>query len=292
MPLFIVLCLVSRLAYSLNDILIGRLSREYGRMEVAGWRGVSLGVTMSPMLLWVPRDAWGLMGERWLELLVCIALTAAANLLQNQSARNLPFGLRAAIIVAGVTVGSTLLGWVVLGDELAGGELVFAMMVVGSAVTAALGSHADHEIKPQIGKGTIFAGGASLLMATNAVIVADLARNTHPLLTAWTWEFGAGMILVVPLLLRLGKQPLAEHGRRFVRIALAASPTAIASGLSAIALTMGAIGIWAAVSGTQVLITAGFGAIWHKEKVGPLRWACFLAAAVAVSCLALSGRAE
>ena len=48
---FVSLCLLARFGYSLNDIFIGRLARRQGRVEVAAFRGVSLGVSMAPWLL-------------------------------------------------------------------------------------------------------------------------------------------------------------------------------------------------------------------------------------------------
>lgn len=287
MTVFVLLCLASRVCYSLNDVFTGRLSREMGRMEVAAWRGVSLGATMAPVLLWVPVEAWGALAQRWPRLALCVALTAICNLLQNQAARWLPFGLRAAIIMAGVATGSTTLGWFILGDTLNPLQIVLCGVVVASAALAARGEHANHEIEPEIGRGAAVAAAASVLMAFNAVIVADLARTTHPLLTAWAWEFGAGLVLVGPLLPRLPRLPPVEHVRRFGRIALAALPTVAGSSLSMVALSLGAIGVWAAVSGTQVLVTAVFGALWHGERVGTRRWVCFAAAAVAVSGLAV-----
>ena len=72
-------------------------------------------------------------------------------------------------------------------------------------------------------------------------------------------------------------------------IALASSPTVIGSGFSAVALTMGSLGVWAAVAGTQVLFSAVLGAWWHKELIGARRWACFLVAAVAIGGLGWAG---
>ena len=45
---FVALCLVARFSYSLNDVFIGRLARRYGQVEVAAFRGLSLGVSMAP----------------------------------------------------------------------------------------------------------------------------------------------------------------------------------------------------------------------------------------------------
>lgn len=284
---FLSLCLLSRLAYSLNDIFTGRLSRQFGRLEVAALRGLSLGLTMAPLLFWVPRAAWMSLGERWPQLLLTVGLTAAANLLQNQAARLLPFGLRAAFIFTGTSVGGLLLGWLVLRENLAALQVGLAALLVASAIVAATGEHATHEIKPNIRLGAIVGIAAAALMSWIAYLVRELSNATHPLLTAWAWEFGSGVVLIVPLLWSLRRDRAEGLLPRWWRILLASSPTVVGSGASMIAVTLGQLGLWAAMGGTQVLMTALLGALWHHETVGVRRWLCFAVAALAVAGLAL-----
>ena len=288
MSTFIVLCLLSRLAYALNDVNIGRLARQHSHVEIAALRGVSLGLTMAPLLCWVPLPAWSALVARWPSYLLLIAVTAGANLLQNHAARLLPFGLRAALMLGALSVTSVVLGAAIFGERLAPAQVLLCVLLIGSAVLAALGTHAAHEIRPNIPKGGLLALGAGVGLGTAAMLTKGLAADTHPLLTAWAWEFGAGAILVVPLLWewRHGIEP--GLGRRCLRTAAAAAPTVVGSSTSLIALGLGALGLWGALAGTQVLFTAVLGVRWHAEAMGVRRWLCFLAAAAAVSGLALS----
>lgn len=293
MLLFLALCLVSRLAYSVNDILVGRLARVYSNVEVASWRGVSLGLTMAPWLFFVPRGAWQTLSAHGSDVLILVAVTAAANLMQLNAARYMPFGVRAAFLVSGVAACSGLLGWAVLGERLSPTEVGLSVVVVVTAALSALGTHADHEIKPNIRRGAFFAVIASILLACMGLMVARVSRATHPLLTAWVWEFGSGLILVAPALWRYRRGGVpADLAARVRSIAVAASPTVIGSGLSALALTLGSLAVWAAVAGTQVLFTAGLGALWHRELIGPRRWACFAVAAMAIGALGWVGAAR
>jgi drug/metabolite transporter (DMT)-like permease len=173
---FIALCLLARFGYSLNDIFIGRLARKHGRMEIAAFRGVTLGVSMAPCLM--------------------------------------------------------------------------ACAVFG---------------------------------------VKRLAHATHPLLTAWAWELGSGLILLGPVLLRGRLRSSVGLGKRVFRIAIAALPTAVASGASVLALGLGELGLWGALGGTQILFTAGLGAPWHHETLGLRRWVCMTVAVAAVAGLAVAG---
>ncbi len=284
---FLALCLVSRLAYAFNDVLVGRLARLHGRVELAALRGLALGVTMAPLLLFVPAAAWGALAARWPSYLLMIAATAACNVLQNQAARFLPFGLRSALMISTVSVASVGLGAALFGERLSPTQVLLCLVLIGAAVLAGLGDHATHEIRPNVPKGAALAVGAGLFLSVAAVLTKRLAMATHPLLTAWAWEFGAGAILVAPLLWQW------RHGvppgllARFRATAVASAPTIVGSGASIAALSLGALGLWGAVAGTQVLFTAILGVLWHREAMGPRRWLCFLAAAAAVSGLAL-----
>jgi drug/metabolite transporter (DMT)-like permease len=288
MPTFLALCLVSRLAYALNDVFVGRLARLHSHVEVAALRGISLGLTMAPLLCWVPAEAWGALAARWPSYLLMIAVTAGGNVLQNYAARCLPFGLRAALLISALSVASVVLGAAFFAERLSPAQTALCVLLIGSTVVAALGSHAEHEIRPDIPKGSALAVGAGVCLAIAAVLTKRLATETHPLLTAWAWELGAGAILIGPLLWEWRRGLAPGLAGRFVRTAVASAPTVIGSGASMIALGLGALGLWGALAGTQVLFIAVLGVWWHREAMGVRRWLCFVAAAAAVSGLALS----
>ena len=61
---FLGLCLLSRIAYTFNDVLVGELARKHDGLEISMFRGLSLGVTMAPVLIWVPARAWAELSQR------------------------------------------------------------------------------------------------------------------------------------------------------------------------------------------------------------------------------------
>ncbi|HET9931596.1 MAG TPA: DMT family transporter, partial [Polyangiaceae bacterium] len=215
-----------------------------------------------------------------------VVLTAISNVLQFQSARYLPFGLRASVILTGVSLGSVFLGWGVLGERLSPTAAAWCALIVLGAALAAPGEHARHEIEPRLAPGISLSLASAALMAVVALLMKSLTERTHPLLAAWAWEFGSGLILVPALLARRAAPRFAF--KQFGRVALASSPTAIGSSASMLALGAGRLGLWGALAGTQVLFTAVLGVLWHRELIGPRRWACFLAAAIGVAGLALT----
>lgn len=286
---FVGLCLLARLCYSLNDVFIGRLARRYAGAEVAALRGVSLGLSMVPWLLAVPVSAFGALLERPVALLLTVGITAVANILQLHAARYLPFGLRAALMLSTMAIGSALLGWGVLGERLTGFQLLLCAVLIGSGVAVALGGHAAHDIEVNVRRGALLTVLAATLMACAIFGVKQLAAATHPLLMAWAWEFGSGLILLGPVLLRRRSVEASAPRPRFTSVALAALPTAVASGASVLALGFGELGLWGALGGTQILFTASLGAVWHHEALGLRRWLCMTLSMAAVAGLALAG---
>ena len=282
---FLFLCLLSRFFYTLNDIFTGRLARRHDRLELAALRGVSLGFSMAPLLLWVPRSALTHLLAEPARLGSIVFITAVANVLQLESARYLPFGLRASVILTGVSLGSVLLGSAVLGERLSGVAAVWCALIVLSAVVAAPGDHATQEIEPRLGRGIALALAGASLMAVVALLMKGIAERTHPLLAAWAWEFGSGLVLLPLLLARRTPRATPSY---FARVAVASSPTALGSSASMLALGSGRLGLWGALAGTQVLFTAVLGVLWHRELMGFRRWACFVAAALGVAGLALT----
>jgi drug/metabolite transporter (DMT)-like permease len=286
---FIVLCLVARFSYSLNDIFVGRLARRYNRVEVAAFRGTSLGVSMAPWLLLVPPEAWRALHAHAVALVLTVTVTAAANVLQLNAMRYLPFGLRAALMIGTMATGSLLIGWGVLGERLTALQVGLCVVLVGSGAAVVLGRHAAGEIEVDVPRGSALTLAAGALMACAVFGVKHLARDADPLLVAWAWELGAGLVLLGPALLQRGSIAGTTVGARFVRVAAAALPTAVASGVSVLALELGELGLWGALGGTQILFTAALGALWHREMLGVRRWLLMAIAAMAVAGLAIAG---
>lgn len=286
---FILLCLVARASYSLNDVLIGRLARKHGRMEIAAFRGVSLGLSMAPWLLLAPAAAFGALAAHGGELLLTVAVTAAANLLQLHAARYLPFGLRAALMISGMATCSVLIGWSALGERLTPLEVALCVILIGSGVGVALGSYSVQEIELDVPRGAALTLLSATLMACAVFGVKHLARQTHPLVTAWAWELGSGLILLGPVLWRGQARSPGTARIGFWSVAAAALPTALASGASVLALELGELGLWGALGGTQILFTACLGSLWHGEALGLRRWLCMMLSMAAVAGLAVAG---
>jgi len=284
----IALCLLSRIAYTFNDVLVGELAREHDGLEIATYRGLALGLAMAPLLSRVPSSAWHALAARPGELAILVAMTAVANVLHLEAARHLPFGLRAAILVAGIALGGIALGAWFLGERLSLAELGWCALVVTSGVLAALGDHSTQNLTANVPRGAVLTVATSILLSVAAFRFARLARATDPLLVGWAWEFGIGLVLLVPFVWRSRGRLMPGAARRFLRTGVRSLPTVVGTGATSVALSLGPLGLWSALAGAQALASAALGAVWHRENIGPKRWACFGLAAIGIGGLALS----
>jgi drug/metabolite transporter (DMT)-like permease len=289
---FLALCLLSRIAYTFNDVLVGGLAREHDGLEIAAFRGLTLGVTMAPLLFWVAPGAWEKLVARPIELTFLIVVTAIANVLHLEAARCLPFGLRAALLVAGVAIGGIGLGTWFLEEHFSIVELGWCSLIVVSGVLAAMGDHSTDNLTANVPKGAVLTLTTSALLSVAAFSFARLARATDPMLVGWVWEFGIGVVVMVPLLLRRRARFEAGVLRRFFVTGLYSLPTVVGTGATALALTLGPLGIWSALAGAQALLSAALGAAWHREKIGARRWSYFVLGAIGIGGLAFAQPAE
>ncbi len=272
---FLFLCVLARIGYSFNDILTGELARKEDPAEVAAWRGLSLGVTMLPLLLWVPASAWRALSEHWFALAFAIGITSISNVLVQAAARLLPFGLRVAFLAAGITTVCILTGIFWLGESVPPLALLWCAVLLVAACRLAAGDHATATFTPHIGRGAMLCLAGSICVALGITSLAQLARTTHPLLAGYLWEFGIGICCAFYFLARRAWQksrtPLF-HWPRILKIGAASAPTAIGTGCMALALSFGPLTIAQSLGGVGVVCVTLLGRWRHQEKIGPHRW--------------------
>jgi drug/metabolite transporter (DMT)-like permease len=167
-------------------------------------------------------------------------------------------------------------------------ELGWCALVVSSGMLATLGDHSTEKLLANVPRGAALTLATAALLSFAAFRFARLARATDPLLVGWAWEFGIGVVLLVPLLWRTRGRLAPGARRRFLQTAVRSLPTVVGTGATSVALTLGPLGVWSALAGAQALVSAALGARWHGEQIGPKRWACFVLGALGIAGLALA----
>jgi drug/metabolite transporter (DMT)-like permease len=269
---FFFLALTATVAYALNSTLMAPLARRMTGLEATAWRGLSLGITMSPFLLLVPRATWeGLRPSFYLMLPVLWALTVAANRFVFMGQRHLPVGINIALMITAATLVTAGLGVVAFGDRFTTLQLLLGIAMLAQAALLGYLSSRGQDRSGNIGRGVLISIAGGALLGAAQLIVGYLSRQASPYLLGYAWEFGTGLtayaLLAAMSLRRGGGLPVPPVP--FYKILLAVSPTAFGSTLFAVAITQGPIGLAGAIQATQGAFAALLSYFIIKER---LRW--------------------
>lgn len=275
--MFIALLVASVLAYGLQNVLMGGLFRRHDLATMVTARGLGLALIMAPITLFAPAAAWAQLLEAWLPLgIACLAATLA-NFSQAVAVRHLPMGIAYAVLMTASTLLQVGYGLVVLVERPGLPALLLGATLVGLTIALALVSRRSSQLRdarPLIGVAACLAFGGT--MATALVALFHVANHSHPLLAAWGWEAGIGLVALLYFLLRRilrSQTGTAPAARVWLQAALYASPTLVGTGAYAFAVTLGPLSIAAAVLATVMVSSAIFARLIHHERLSPVQWA-------------------
>jgi drug/metabolite transporter (DMT)-like permease len=292
--MYLTLLTVAVFAYAVQNTLFGALVRRHDLAMVVTWRGLSLLVTMSPLLLLADRSRFAGLAEAAGPLALACGLAAAANLCASVVVRCLPIGIANAFNQGLAAVFTLALAWPILGEQPGGPALVWIALVLGAV--GWLGAAGGRGPQP-VTRATVVIGISAaivfgLLMAGALLALKLVTATADPFLAAWAWEGGIGLVclggLLVRRILRRGA-PVAAAPAVLGRIALCAWPTLLGTGCYTRATTLGGLGTAGAVLSTIMVGAAIFARWFLGERLTGQQWAAILAACGAVVGLSLAG---
>jgi DME family drug/metabolite transporter len=184
----------------------------------------------------------------------------------------------AGVATAGVAVGTVvtigsapaftgLLAWAYGQGRPSGRWTVATLLAVAGCAVLVLGGGASR-VDPV---GVLLALGSGLGYAGYAVAAKRLLDEGHPPVGVMGATFGAGGLLLVPVLLLLGAAPLADPGALGVILYLAVVPTAIAYVLYARGLQHLTAATAATLTLAEPVVAAMLGVVLLHEPVTPAR---------------------
>lgn len=276
------------LAHSVQTTLCAPYYRRMDPLLATSIRGLSLAVSMSPLLLLSAPGTAARLGEHgWLLGFACF-VTACANWAAAQSMRYYQVAVAAALQQAWLNMAAISLG-ILLFDEVlypaqyfAVALIVVATFILGSSVR----SDASRIAKANPLAGLLCTGAFGILVAIGTSLMSKISRELDPYVAAYSWEVGIG----VAALLMYQVKPLAGLPANTERLGLrdmiafsaAAAPTAVGTGCYAAAVTLGPFPVVAAVVSTLVLASAVWAALLLNEHLSSRQWLAVLLGTAAV----------
>lgn len=277
------LCITSGLFYALQSALMSRYYRSIERLSVVAYRGLSIGITMCPLLLFVPDGTLSRISSANVFLIFIAALLSSYAVTQCAKTYSyLPVGIANALLVSSSTVVAWLYGVVFFSEVLTLRHvavtlaLFFCLGMLGWLQRS--GRAGDGALDPgtDVRLGVISAGLYGITLGSSLPLLAVVSRTVNPVIAGYFWEFGIGILATIGCLLRRyvfrgdGLQRISVV--LFSKVMLSASPTVIATGLYAYAMTFGPIGIITALTSVQIVFCAILSQYIHKELLTRAQW--------------------
>jgi drug/metabolite transporter (DMT)-like permease len=291
--MFFLLAIVATAAYALQGTLMVSYYRAMDQLSAVAYRGLSLGVTMLPLLCFVPQAEFSKVPEHALLIAAASSCAALANYFAAISYLYLSVGVACAAAMSFAAIAAAIIGYAFAGESLAAPQMIFAALILvsmlGLGITKSTGPLPPrHDAR----KGILCSVLVGILLGTAYALVGLLSRALHPFVVGYLWEFVIGVMAAAMAALRpaigLGAGFSRLPPRDLLRLSLFSAPTAIGTGFYALSMTMGPIGIATAIISTMMVFMTVFAAVIYGEKPTPQQWMLLIAVCLTVAGLKLS----
>lgn len=278
--MFFFLAMLATLGYSAQGTLMVAVYRRMDTLSAVSYRGLSLGVVMLPLLLWMPEETWNRTPEVLTPLLCAATITAFGNWCMGNAMRFLPVGTASTLCMGLAAVVTALHGFFFFGERLTPLQIFCGSLILLGGLALGI-SRAGPSAPPDynIPKGLLNTFLFGLLLGTGFVLMGGAARKLHPLLAGYLWEFLIGIIAlaVIPLRQWFGHGGLARvNFPQFLEISWRSAPTAVGTGCYAFAVTQGPFAIATAIISTTMVLNTILAAFLYHEKLRPAQWLLIL----------------
>ena len=278
--MFFFIAFIAAFGYALQMTLMAGFYRRMDTLSAVAYRGLSLGLSMLPLLAWAPVEQYARLGSVWPVLLLLFILTACGDWAIADVVRFLPVGVGTAIANSLIAIVTAFLGFVFFHEALQTGQVVMMTLIILAVFVLGL-TRSTGTLPPEynLRRGLTSAGLTGLLLGGGFCAMGSLSRSVHPFLVGYVWELGTGLMAVFILLLRskLNRPGLARlRAKEFGKLALACSPTLIGTGLYALSMSMGPMGLATAIIATQMVFTTLLAWMVYHEKLTWLQWGILL----------------
>ncbi len=193
---FFLLSTLMVIAYGLQGSLQAKYIRKYDALTVGMIRNISLGVTMLPVLFFTSFENVVEMSKHLPVLFTASTIGALGLWCSFSSAHYLPIGFGTALRQVTHTLTAVGLGAVFFAELLSPIQILLLACIMFAGISLILvrteHDHLDARMAMR-GIGLAILGG--VIVAHSFYFLSLLSRETHPLVAAYFWEVGVGVVL-------------------------------------------------------------------------------------------------
>lgn len=288
--MYILIAVVSACAYALQGTLMASIYRKMDVLSAVGFRGLALGCTTLPLLLFVPKEDFCVVPSIMGSICLCSCFGAFGNWFLAHTYKRLPCGVASALINSFRTITAVMFAVVLLGEIVNQTQYLFIFSLLAFVGILSITRNASSE--ENFPRGAVFSGIAFSVICGVAIgssmsLVGATAKAVHPLLMVFLWELTIGFFAMTLIFARykitgvkLDKVSLLT----FKKIMLFSSPTIIGTFGFVYATQLGSLAIVSAVLSLSAIFAAIYGLFFYREKLNRKQYAL-----IALCCLAIAG---
>jgi drug/metabolite transporter (DMT)-like permease len=262
------------------------------RLSAVALRGLSLGLSMSPLLLFVPGADFLRAPSYITPILGASVCAAIGNLCAARAYSFLPIGVASAMSMSFAAIFAALIGFVFVGETLTSGQLFFALLILlGVSFLAISRSTGPLPKEYSVTRGITSSMLFGIFLGSAYALVGIVSRDLHPFLVGYLWELIIGIVAAIFASSRkfFGEPGLSRvSARDFRRILLFSAPTLLGTGFYALAMTLGPIAIATAIISTMMVINTLLAATFYGESLSARQWVLLVLVCLMVAGLKFS----
>ena len=288
--MFLLLAIVSTIAYAVQSTLMASFYRSMDRLSAVAYRGLSLGITMLPLLLFAPTSTWiGCGSNVIVKILAASVLAAIGNRASASAYSSLPVGIAGALTMSFATICAAVVSYLLFDESLTTNQIIIVALILSGI--SALGMSKSTGALPKdysVKQGVISSFIYGVTLGSAFTFVGSASRDIHPFAVGYMWEITIGIITLIAACSRrlFGKSGLQKLSVKDLgKLTLFSSPTVIGTACYALATSQGPIGIVTAIVATGMIWNSLLGMILYKERLSTTQWMIILFVCLTVGAL-------
>lgn len=284
--MFYLIVLLAAISQAIQSVFMVRYYRTIDPLSVIAYRGLSLGISMLPVIYFAEAGAWSKLPDATSAILLAAILGALGNWCISSAFLSFPVGRTNAIAMSCTAIVASILGFIFFGEQLSNIEIIMVGLVLIGIFSLGFSEMAEG-FQPTQSKtmGTIQCAAFGVFIGTAFNFLGSASRVSDPFIAAYLWEFSIGIFALV---IAIARKPFGFPGlqavslKTFRGILIASSMTAAGTALYSLSLTKGSIAIASALITTMMVFTAIFSVFVYKEKLPLRNWLiiCFICISV------------
>lgn len=272
----LLVALASAIGYAIQNVLVAPLYRDIDPLSITGYRGLTLGISMLPVLAFADLSQLRLLlFEPW-GLVAAMFLAALGNWCGAKMYAFFPIGVASAVAQAMLVSIVTLIG-VFWFREYPTPEVIFCIAVILSASFALAINKTRNSttFNANWKLGFVYALAFGIFTGSAFVLMVSASRKFGPYLAAYFWELGIGVFGIILALFRerIFKVPFVRINKQLLKsVFLRASPTLIGTGCYSLASNYMPVALLSGIVSSQFVIACILAGKLFGEKLTLRQW--------------------